>query len=85
MQFGFFILHDSPEGISLLNWTLRHEWHAIIILSSFLQDSMPMNCHFHALHMILNVDNNSIILADLNTWPGNHTIGCENTALNAIS
>lgn len=74
----------APECISLLNWALRYEWHAIVVLSSSLPDSMPVNRNFHAFHVILNVDNNSIVLADLNTWPWDHTIDRQNTALDTI-
>lgn len=74
----------APERISLLNWALRYKWHAIIVLCTSLPDTVPVNCNLHAFHVILNVDNNSIIFADLNTWPWNHTIDRQNTTFNTI-
>lgn len=74
----------APECISLLNWTLRYEWHAIVVLSATLPNAVPVKCNFHALHVILNVDDDSVILADLNARPRNHSISRQYSALNAI-
>lgn len=75
----------SPECVALLDRTLCDEWYAIVVLGVPLPDTVPMEGHFHTLHVILNIDNNLIILAHLYTGAGNHTIDCQDTALNAIS
>lgn len=77
-------INSSPESVSLLDWTLCDEWHTVVVLCSLLQDSVPMNCDFHALHVVFNVDDDAIILANLNAWPWNHTVDCENTTFDAI-
>lgn len=74
----------APERISLLDRALCYKWHAIVVLCSPLPDSVPMDRNFHALHVVFNVDNNSIVLADLNTWPWNHSIGGQNTTFDTI-
>lgn len=74
----------APECISLLNWALRYKRHAIVVLGTSLPNTVPMNRNLHAFHVIFNIDNDSIIFADLNAWPWNHTIGRQNTAFNTI-
>lgn len=68
-----------------MKFLLCDKWNSVIVLCAFLQDSMPVNCHFHALHMIFNIDDDSVSFTNLNTWSGNHTINCENTTFDAIS
>lgn len=46
---------------------------------------MPMKRNFHAFHVILDIDNNTIVFADLDTWPGDHSIGGQDTAFNTVS
>lgn len=75
---------SSPECVSLLDWTLSDERHAIVVLCSPLPNSMPVNRYFHALHVILNIDDHPIVLADLNARPWDHSIGRQNTTLDSI-
>jgi hypothetical protein len=75
----------SPECVSLLNWTLCDEWDAVVILSAALPNAVPMDCVFHAFHVILNIDDDTIVFTYLNTWPWNHTICRQNSSLDAIS
>jgi hypothetical protein len=75
---------NSPESVSLLDGALCDEWYTIVVLSSLLQDSMPVNGNFHTFHVVFNVNDDAIALADLNTWPWNHTIDCENTTFDTI-
>lgn len=37
-------------------------------------DAVPVKRRLHALHVILDVDNNFVILAHLNAGPGYHSI-----------
>lgn len=78
------ILRLAPESISLLNWALRHERHAIVVLGSSLQDAVPVERHLHALHMVLDVDDDAIVLAHLDARAGDHSVGGEDAALDAI-
>lgn len=83
----FVIISSShaPECISLLNRALRYKWHAIIILSSSLPDAVPMNRHFHSFHVILDVDDDPIVLADLDARPWDHSVGRQNSSLDTVS
>lgn len=84
MMMTMILNSHAPERISLLDRTLCYKWHAIIVLCSPLKDSVPMDCNFHALHVVFNVDNNTIVLADLDAWPRNHSVGGQNSTLNTI-
>lgn len=76
---------NSPERVSLLDRTLRDEWDTVVVLCTLLQDSVPVNGDFHTLHVVFNVDDDAIVLANLNTWPWNHTVDGKNTAFNTVS
>lgn len=74
----------APESVSLLNRTLSDEWHAVIVLRSSLPDTVPVNGDFHALHVILDIDDDAIVLADLDARPWDHSVGGQDTSLDAI-
>lgn len=43
-----------------------------------------MERHFHALHVVLDVDDDAIVLADLDAGPGDHSVGCQDSALDSV-
>lgn len=43
-----------------------------------------MERHFHALHVVLDVDDDSVVLADLDAGAGYHSVGRQNTALDSV-
>jgi hypothetical protein len=75
---------NSPESVSLLDRALRDEWHTVVVLSSLLPDSMPVNCDFHTFHVVFNINDDAIVLADLDAWPWDHTVDGKNTAFNTV-
>lgn len=75
---------NSPECVALLNRTLRNERHTIVVLRAALVNSMPVNGHFHALHMVLHVDHHLIVFAHLNTGSGNHAVCGQHTSFNTV-
>lgn len=72
------------ECVALLNGTLCDERDTIVVLRSTLPDAMPVDGHLHALHVVLHVDDNLVVLAHLDTRSGNHPICRENSTFNAI-
>lgn len=68
----------------MLNGTLGDEWHTIVILGASLPNTVPVDGDFHALHMILDVDDHLVILADLDTGTGDHAVGGQDTSFHAI-
>lgn len=47
-------------------------------------DSVPVNGHLHTFHVVLNVDNDSIVFAHLYTGSRNHSVRCQDTPFHAI-
>lgn len=43
-----------------------------------------MNGQLHTFHVVLDIDHNSIVLAYLNTRPGDHTVDGQDTSLDTI-
>ena len=74
----------APESVSLLNRTLSDEWHTIVVLRSSLPDTVPVNCDFHALHVVLDIDDDAIVLADLDARPWNHSVGGQDASLDTV-
>lgn len=72
------------EGISLLDGALRHKWDTIVVLCSTLPDSVPVNGQLHTFHVVFDIDHNSVVFTNLNTWSGNHTIDGQDTSLDTI-
>lgn len=54
-----------PEGISLLDRALGNEWYTIIVLCSSLEDTVPVDGHFHAFHMIFNINDYFVVFTNL--------------------
>jgi hypothetical protein len=77
-------IENSPESVALLDRTLGHKWYTIIVLSALLPNTVPMDCRLHTLHMVLHIDDNTIVFAHLDTGTGDHTIGGEDTAFHTI-
>lgn len=76
---------NSPESVALLNRTLRDERNTIVVLGSALMNSVPVNSHFHALHMVLDVDYHLIVFAHLNTGSRNHSVCGQHTSFDTVS
>lgn len=74
----------APECVSLLDWALSHKRHSVVILRASLENSVPMERHFHALHVVLDVDDDSVVLADLDAGPGDHSVGRQDSALDSV-
>jgi hypothetical protein len=74
----------APESVSLLNRALSDEWHAIVVLCSSLPDAVPVDCDFHAFHVVFDIDDDSIVLADLDARPGDHSVGGQDASLDTI-
>lgn len=73
-----------PECVALLNGTLGDEWHAIVVLGAALPDAVPVYSHFHALHVVLHVDDNLVVLAHLDTGTRYHAVRRQNATLDSI-
>lgn len=54
-----------PEGGAFGYGTLCEEWHAVVVLSASLVNSVPMDGQLNALHAVVNIDNHSVALANL--------------------
>lgn len=74
----------APESVSLLNWTLSDERHSVVVLRSSLPDAVPVNGDFHAFHVVLDVDDDAIVLADLDARPWNHSVGGQDSTFDTI-
>lgn len=72
------------ERVSLLDGTLGDEGDSVVVLGSTLPDSVPVKSGLHALHVVLDVDDNLVVLADLNTGTGDHSVGGEHSTLDTI-
>lgn len=73
-----------PEGVALLNRTLGNEWYTIVVLGATLPDTVPVNGQLHALHVVLDVDHDAIVLAHLYARSGDHPVNGEDTTLDTI-
>jgi hypothetical protein len=67
-----------------LDRALSDEGHTVIILSAALPDTVPVNRHLHTFHMILDIDHDTIVLADLNARPWDHTVRGQDATFDAI-
>lgn len=75
----------APECVSLLDRALSHKRHSVVILRASLKDAVPMDRHFHALHVVFDVDDDSIVLAHLDTGSGDHSVGSQDSAFDSVS
>lgn len=72
------------ERVALLDGTLRDEGDAVVVLGSSLPDSVPVQSALHALHVVLDVNDDLVVLADLDTGTGDHPVGGQDSSLHSI-
>ncbi|KZC12284.1 hypothetical protein WN55_03798 [Dufourea novaeangliae] len=70
--------------VTLLNGTLRHKWYTVVILSSPLPHSVPVNGNFHSFDVILYVDHDLVALANLDAWTRYHSVRRQNASLDTV-
>lgn len=74
----------SPERVALLDRTLRHERHTVVVLRAALVDAVPVDGHLHALHVVLHIDDDLVVLAHLDARSGDHAVGREDSTLDTV-
>jgi len=53
------------ERVPFVNRTLGDVRHTVVVLSSLLVESVPMDHQFHAVHVVQDVDDDLVSFADL--------------------